>query len=201
MRAVNPISGGGEMFAAIGGIVAGALATVLGDRYAAGHALTASGVSFVDQPAVGQLYNSNAAQAPIWSNWKRLVVAGANLVVPFGASMAIKRSPKVQTFFQTWFFASLATTLGKAALDVLPKVLGTKATGARLLAPEIDAQNARASVKASNVALPGYALVAGGTGPAPVAAGARWNDDRLSSPNRRPPPDDRGQRPGYRRWR
>lgn len=168
VRAVNPISGVGEFAAAIGGIVLGAMASVLGDRYAAGHALTASGTTYVDQPAAGQLYNSNASSAPIWSNWKRIVVAGANLVVPFGASMAAKRHPKTQTLFQTWFFSALAVTLGKVTLDVLPKMLGTKSVGARLLAPEIDAQNARASVKASNIALPGYTLVAGGTGPVPV---------------------------------
>jgi hypothetical protein len=173
VRAINPIAGAGEFGAALGGIILGVTAAVLGDRYAAGHALTAGATagSYTDQPAAGQLYNSNASLAPIWSSWKRLVVAGANLVVPFGASMAAKRHPKTQTMFQTWFFGALAVTLGKVTLDVLPKVLGTKAVGARLLAPEIDAQNARLAV-GTTTTLPGYALTAGGTGPTPPAAAA-----------------------------
>ena len=173
VRAINPIAGAGEFGAALGGIILGVTAAVLGDRYAAGHALTAGATagSYTDQPAAGQLYNSNASLAPIWSSWKRLVVAGANLVVPFGASMAAKRHPKTQTMFQTWFFGALAVTLGKVTLDVLPKVLGAKAVGARLLAPEIDAQNARLAV-GTTTTLPGYALTAGGTGPTPPAAAA-----------------------------
>lgn len=173
VRAMNPIKGWGEGLAAVGGLLIGALSTVLGDRFAAGHALqgdTTKGL--VDQPGAGELYNANGSLAPIWSNWKRMVWAGANLVVPFGSSMVLKRHEKTQTFFQTWFVASFATILGKATLDVLPKVLGKRAIGARLLAPEIDAQNSRASVKASNIPLPGYTLVAGGTGPAPVAPAA-----------------------------
>jgi hypothetical protein len=172
---MNPIHGAGEFAAAIGGILVGSTLTILGDRYGAGHALTGTAPSLVDQPAAGQLYNANAALAPIWSSWKRLVIAGANLVLPLGASMALKKHPKTQTFFQTYFFAALTVTGGKLVLDVLPKMLGTKAIGARLLAPEIDAQNARTSVQSSNTALPGYTLVAGGTGPAPVSAASGSN--------------------------
>lgn len=126
-----------------------------------------NGSGYADSPAQGQLYNADAPAAPIWSSWKRLAVAGADLVVPFGLSMATKKHPKTQTFFQAWLIAAGATIGGKTVMDLLVKVpmLNRGPKGARLFAPEITSKNALAVSKAGQ--LPAYALVQGGTGPQP----------------------------------
>jgi hypothetical protein len=169
VRAFNPIHGWGQGLSAFAGVGIGALLTILSDRVATSHALTATGggSGYADAPAVGQLYNADAVAAPIWSSWKRLAVAGADIVVPFGLSMATKKHPKVQTFFQAWVIAAGAVVGGKALMDLVVKVpmFNRGPKGARLLAPEITSKNALQVAKAA--ALPAYPLTSGGTGPTP----------------------------------
>ena len=100
-----------------------------------------------------------------WSSMKRLAFAGADLIVPFGVSMATKKHPKTQTFFQAWFVAAGALLLGKTLVDVNAALFNKGPKSARLFAPEITAKNALAISKAAQ--LPAYQLVPGGSGPAP----------------------------------
>lgn len=166
-RTFNPISGWGEGAAAGFGLLFGALATIFSDRTAVTHAL---GTGNTDTPSRGQVYNADAPATPLWSSGKRIAFAGVDLVVPLGLSMATKKHPKTQTFFQGWFIASLAIVGSKLVIDGSAKMFGKGPKTARLFAPEISADNAlvvsnTVSSTSPNGGLPAYTLTAGGTGP------------------------------------
>lgn len=151
-----PLEGGLDFFSGLFAVVIGYLFAGGADRMGATHALTASTAQggFVDAPAVGQIYDSEAPQTPIWSSGMRIAFNVIPIAVPMGISAMIKsRGPKA--FFQLMAFAAIARTLGKAAEDGMSVALKNTGFGLRVYGAELAAQAKLTS--AATAALPNAA--------------------------------------------
>ena len=158
---MNPVGSSGmlEFAAGFGGVVAGGLLALVTDRWATTKALTASAgtdmngnaiTQYTDAPGVGQVYNSQGANTPIWSSWKRMAADAAAILVPLGISAAIPdKHPNLKTFTQLGFFGALTVTGVKLFTDLGAKLLGSTSTGARLFAPESAATSQLAAQSAT----------------------------------------------------
>jgi len=144
-RKSNPIEGGAQWLAGLGGFVTGGVFVGFFDRLAATHPLVAGTTgatgAWNDSPATGQIYNAEAVAAPIWSNITRILVAAVSVVTPFGLAAAVK-NPTGKTFLQMVGFGALAVTAVKGVNDVIAMALlnDTSGFGGRVYAPEIMAQ-------------------------------------------------------------
>ena len=183
-RVMNPLTGHGEHWAAAGGVLIAILATIGLDRALSTHALAAGNN---DSPPIGGVYNAEGPSTPVWSSWLRASVAGGNIAIPLGLSVLAKKHPKTRSLLQVWGFVALGLVGAKVIVDTAAKVLGSKPTFARLLAPEIrrPQQPARQS--------------GGWRGPRSVPAPARRHRSHPDRPRR-----DAGlrePRPAHPRWR
>ena len=172
---INPISGWGEAMAGVGGVLVGGLFTIGGDRFAATHAVTATGTagSFTDAPAnQGDVYNVSAPNLPIWSNitrsgWMRIVSAALNVGVPLFIADKVQHQG-TKTFFQLWGYSAIAITGAKVATDLTAKLASSSATGMRLFAPESTAVSMQGQ---SNTTLPTSITIVQGEGFQPTLTG------------------------------
>jgi hypothetical protein len=136
-----PLEGGLDFFSGMFAVVIGYLFAGAADRMGSTHALTASTAQggFIDAPAVGQIYDSEAPATPIWSSGMRIAYNVLAIAAPMGISAMIKsKGPK--SFFQLMAMAAIARTAGKAAEDGMSLALKTTGFGLRLYAPEVAAQ-------------------------------------------------------------
>ena len=148
-----PLEGGLDFFSGLFAVVIGYLFAGGADRMGATHALTPSSAQggYLDAPAVGQIYNSEAPATPIWSSGMRIAFNVIPIAVPMGLSAMIKsKGPKA--FFQLMAFAAIARTLGKAAEDGMSMAMKTTSFGLRVYGPELAAQAKLTS--AATTALP-----------------------------------------------
>lgn len=129
------------------GLATGGFLVLLGDRYAATHALNTAGQ---DAPAQGQTYNAEAANTPIWMNWKRMVATAIGVILPFGISSWVRGS-SAKSFWQLAGFGALGYTGVKVFTDIAVwSPLVKQPMAQRLLAPEIAA---KADLNVANVAV------------------------------------------------
>jgi hypothetical protein len=139
------------MIAGIFGAGFGYMLASAADRFTATHALDASGM---DTPGVGNIYNSEAIDLPIWSSWQRVAAAAGSIVVPLWVA-AYVTDTAWKSFFQIAGFAAVARTVGKAGDDTIgmlaSKMSTPNATLQQLYAPEIAAD---AKLTSATVALP-----------------------------------------------
>ena len=138
---VQALEGGLDFFSGCFAVAIGYVLAAGADRFGSTHALTPSTTqgAFVDSPAVGQIYDSESPQLPIWSSGTRLAFNALAIAAPLGLSAFIKdKGPK--SFFQLMAFAAIARTIGKAAEDGLSMALASTSFGLRLYAPEMAAQ-------------------------------------------------------------
>ena len=148
-----PLEGGLDFFSGLFAVTIGYLVASGADRMGATHALTPSTTQggFIDAPAVGQIYDSESPQTPIWSSGMRIAFNALAFAAPLGVSAFVKsKGPK--SFFQLMSFGALARVLGKTADDGMSYALNTTAFGMRLYAPEMAAQAKLTS--AATTALP-----------------------------------------------
>jgi hypothetical protein len=174
----NPIEGPMQFVGGFLGVGFGFALASLGDRLVTSHALNTAGQ---DAPAQGEIYNSEALQAPLWGNmkqtgWKRLLVAVGAVVVPLGAASAVKKHLGLKSFFQLAAFGALGRTAGKMVDDGVAHFVATKPLGQRLYGGEIAATG---KLNAANLA----ALPA-----APPGTFAGVPQNRQFSPMPPPPP-------------
>ena len=137
-----PLEGGLDFFSGVFAVALGYIFAAGADRFGSTHALTSSNAQggYVDAPAVGQIYNSEATSLPIWSSGMRIAFNALAIAAPLGLSAFIKdKGPK--SFFQLMAFAAIARTVGKAAEDGLSMALASTSFGLRLYAPEMAAQS------------------------------------------------------------
>ena len=153
----NPITGPMEFMGGFLGVGFGFALASLGDRLVTTHALNASNQ---DAPAVGQIYNSEMIDTPLWANfstegWKRLAMAFGAVVLPLGAASAVKTHNGLKTFFQLMGMGALGRTAGKLVDDSIAHLMSTNVTVQRLYAPEVAATTKLTS--ATTTALPAAA--------------------------------------------
>ena len=155
----NPISGMMEFVGGVLGVGAGFGLASLVDRMIVTHALTTAATSGqgggTDQPAVGQIYNSEALFLPIWNSWQRLVGAGASIVAPLVLARFAGNHPGAKAFLQLAGFGALGRTAGKAMDDAVAATMASNANVQRLYSGEIAAKAKLA--QATTTALPAVA--------------------------------------------
>ena len=147
---MNPLEGPGEFLMGVLGAVFGYVGAGAADRWAATHALQGTAGSLMDQPAAGQIYNSESIDLPIYSNMTRLGVAAGAVILPLVASELL--SGPARAFLQIAGFSALARTFGKAAEDFLASSLNTQPVVQQLYAPEIAAANRLATASGQSLA-------------------------------------------------
>ena len=151
-RRRNPITGPMEMLMAVLGVAFGYVGASAADRFAATHALSASGGAggvLTDTPPAGGIYNSEVLSLPIWSSWQRIAAGVASVGAPLVVASFVK-SGAAKSFWQLAGFAALARTAGKAADDGIAVLAGQVAASnptlapmlVQLYAPELAAQTA-----------------------------------------------------------
>jgi hypothetical protein len=182
-----PMKSGLDFFGSFFAIVFGGSVASLADRFAVTHALTAAtgASSYMDAPAAGQIYNSEAMLGPIWGSWQRLLAAGASIFVPLGISAVVK-SAGPRGFLQLMSLAAIGRTVVKAADDGLSMALKANSIGMRVFAPEQAAQNKLAAAKTA--ALPQAAPSTFAGAPADANAASANSAAGMMPPPPPPPP-------------
>jgi hypothetical protein len=142
----NPVSGMMEFVGGVLGVGAGFGLASLFDRIAITHAYSSTNQ---DAPAQGEIYNSEALLAPIWSSLPRLAWAGGAIVAPLVVARFVNRHMGLKSFFQLMGFGALGRTAGKAVDDLVAKTMVSNASVQRLYSGEIAAT---AKLNAANLA-------------------------------------------------
>lgn len=130
-------------------------------RYASTHALTGTGTVLTDQPAAGQIYNSEAPLLPLWSDYTKLAISVAGVAAPLIAGRFVARD-----FMNHAFLAAAVRFFGKLAVDAtaqfVPQMLpSADATTLRLYGAEAAAQARLAQVNVTPAASAPAATFAG----------------------------------------
>lgn len=122
------------------------------DRFLATHAFTVSTTQggSMDAPVVGQVYNYQAAAAPM--GWKRWAAGAAGTAVPLVIGAYIK-GPGWRAAFQGVGIGWGLGTLGRGLRDLMVMLFGKTAFGMRMWADEISAANAAKTAKAATTAV------------------------------------------------
>jgi hypothetical protein len=113
---VNPIQGPAEFIAGLFGVGMGYVAANLVDRLLATHPLVSTTSGYVDSPAAGSIYDSEAPLTPIWSSPVRFI-AGVGMIFVPGVLSRFVPGGAAKAFLQLASYGAAAQVAGKAISD------------------------------------------------------------------------------------
>ena len=133
----NPMSNPSGLISKLLGFGLGYVLADVADRYTATHPLKVTGTTVTDQPAQGQIYDSEANLLPIWSNYYRLGAAAGAIALPLILSRMFAR----QTM-QLAAVGAVVRTVGKVLTDGVTMLAPNDTTNTlmRLYGGELAAQ-------------------------------------------------------------
>jgi hypothetical protein len=134
-----------EFVAGLFGVGMGYVAANLVDRLLATHPLVATTAGYVDSPAAGTIYDSEAPLTPIWSSPVRFI-AGVGMIFVPGILSRFAPGNTFKAFLQLASYGAAAQVAGKAISDGIAAFAPTNPVVLQVYGGEVAAQAKLAAV-------------------------------------------------------